>query len=774
MRTVSGGETTVLTGRVSAQYLKVEIKNAAGTWIDYSAYLSLDWQDRCEIRQDVDQRVAECTLELARETEAGSLSPLINTEIAGGRAIRVSGSRVAVGAAVSHKLLFQGRIDRIAWEQDPMVLVARDESGVLVDRWVKEETEYGAADGTAIETVMQEILDDWAPGLFTLYTPTSPSRPINPYRQQKQSVLDALQALADLIGWVIEYRWDNGTGAFRLTFYEPDRTAATPLWTFGPDDYYAVNRLDEDSMNVRNAITVRYRDAATGARGMYEVEDPTSIAKYGEQWAEFDEADDSPIDSAAKAAALGDAALADLAQPPADQEIEGDLFWAVQLGDPYQFNANAKHYGANQQFAVTGYTHLFEEAKAITKIRTRGKPVGHTEGWLKRETRPIAPEDLEAEGRLRDWRFIYDQVAGTVTIRWVRGDRVHEVWVYDQLHVEPIPDNPWPTEGSVPEGVLEVGTDEWVTTIPEPGTRRFVQFETRDTSGAPMWVRRFEIDPPPIADINVDVADEEIAVGKLKKAVQDYRMSNPAPFSPLDYNTVQWSGFTLYTANAEYSIASGDTGNMTAGTYYYIYFDPAVSTTVLQVTTVLANSQGEDKVFLAIAKPKTDTAQEAFYLPAVGILGGLGDDIISANLVAANIIAANTITALLMNVGELSAIVADLGTVTAGTIEAGVIIAAESFVADGAIFEGAIEVGAGGVFSGIGILNGGFFDVLDNGGDPIFSLRGGAEQIAFFDKAQAGSLANQRTITGSRGGNVALASLLTALDDYGLVVDSSS
>lgn len=385
MRTVTAPETTLLQGRVSAHALKIEIQDAAAAWVDYSAFLAMDWQDRCEITCDVNQRVAEATVEIGRSTELGSLSPLMNTEIATGRRIRISGSRVAVGSAASWKMLFQGRIDRVDWTSDPMKIVARDDSGELVDRWIETPDGYGAEGGQAIEEVMQDILDDWLPS-WTLYTPVSPGFMVLPYDVEPQSVESALWALADLIGWVIEYRWDNGTGAFRLTFYEPDRDPAATQFTFGPDDYYDVTRLDEDSADVRNAITVRYRDAATEEKVSTAIEDPVSIAKFGRQWAQFEEADDSPIDTLAEATALITAALADLKDPVAEQEIETDLFWPIQLGDFYEFLANGVHYGADQEWGVTGYTHVFENGRALTRIQTRGKPVGHVQGWLQRET----------------------------------------------------------------------------------------------------------------------------------------------------------------------------------------------------------------------------------------------------------------------------------------------------------------------------------------------------------------------------------------------------
>ncbi len=60
------------------------------------------------------------------------------------------------------------------------------------------------------------------------------------------------------------------------------------------------------------------------------------------------------------------------------------------------------------------------------------------------------------------------------------------------------------------------------------------------------------------------------------------------------------------------------------------------------------------------------------------------------------------------------------------------------------------------------------------GSSQVFAISDDSTQkIGFFSTA-AGTPVAQQTVTGSRGGNAALASLLTALANYGLVVDSSS
>ena len=97
----------------------------------------------------------------------------------------------------------------------------------------------------------------------------------------------------------------------------------------------------------------------------------------------------------------------------------------------------------------------------------------------------------------------------------------------------------------------------------------------------------------------------------------------------------------------------------------YIYIDPAVSSTVLQTTTTYSTAIGANKIHLGTAKNNTVTASFIPYGPGTPLIDG--SDIGALSIVAGNI-AASTITATKMSVSQLSAIAADMGSITAGTI----------------------------------------------------------------------------------------------------------
>jgi hypothetical protein len=344
MRSTTGGEDTVLQGANYATHARVYVEDADGTYQNLSNLDSLDWVHSGSISQDVNQIVPTAELQVWRDQEGGqSLAPLdedstLNRNAAEayaplidvGRGLRIDFATVAHGSspvAGDWKRVFDGVIDSWDCAKSLIRIQARDTIGAeLADTMIEEEEDLGSEAGVPVQDVMQAILDRWTEDPISLYTPTDPGFVITPYRQQRESVLEALQALAALIGWVIEPRWHDGTSAFRLTFYEPDRTPASTDWTWGAGRYSTVSEFRLSRVDVRNAVSLWYTDS-TGARVQYTVEDSASIGKYGRQWMEFDESSDSPIDTAAEAQDMADNALLDLKDPKATGAYEAFAFW---------------------------------------------------------------------------------------------------------------------------------------------------------------------------------------------------------------------------------------------------------------------------------------------------------------------------------------------------------------------------------------------------------------------------------------------------------------
>jgi len=134
-----------------------------------------------------------------------------------------------------------------------------------------------------------------------------------------------------------------------------------------------------------------------------------------------------------------------------------------------------------------------------------------------------------------------------------------------------------------------------------------------------------------------------------------------------DLNTVDWGAGTLTLSDATtYSIDAGDTGNMAAKTF--IYLDTGVSSTVLQTSTTETDAIGVGKLLIAIA-------QDGTVEPTLLVLNSDSMNIDATSIVAgsitANEILTGTITANEIVGTTLSAIYADLGTITAGSINIG-------------------------------------------------------------------------------------------------------
>ncbi|MCP4612148.1 MAG: hypothetical protein GY845_25920 [Planctomycetes bacterium] len=119
--------------------------------------------------------------------------------------------------------------------------------------------------------------------------------------------------------------------------------------------------------------------------------------------------------------------------------------------------------------------------------------------------------------------------------------------------------------------------------------------------------------------------------------------------------TVDWSSGTLYFPdNTSVSLNAGTTGVMSA--LNYIYYD-GTSTLKTSTSAQTAMGTGNTNILIGVAKNGTPNCQ-------FQVFGGDSDNV----LMTVDNLAADSVTANEINVNTLSAISADIGTVTAGTI----------------------------------------------------------------------------------------------------------
>jgi hypothetical protein len=134
-------------------------------------------------------------------------------------------------------------------------------------------------------------------------------------------------------------------------------------------------------------------------------------------------------------------------------------------------------------------------------------------------------------------------------------------------------------------------------------------------------------------------------------------------FSNVDYNTVEWtSGNIEFSDGTTKTIVAGNTGDV--GNITYIYYDDAVSQTVLQTSTTYSDSVGSGKVLLAMCDP----GESSSVAPIISIGRGFGTTIDASGIVTGYInsarIQADSISADKLNVTQLDAIAINTGSLT--------------------------------------------------------------------------------------------------------------
>lgn len=533
MRSHSGGERTLMGGTRLGIHAKVECANENGTLIDVSTFVA-----SIRVDKDIDNPAARCTLTLIREYGASpttnSLAPfmaasLLNRNNAAAYAPLLNPNRrVVVSTAVTQlgtapvsgdwRVLFNGFTDDVNWGQSPLTVELRDGIKPLLDTIIEVERTYGNnTTPVAVQTVMQSIItDNITVNPPTLVTPVSPNWVLKEFTQARVSVYDAIRALALQIGWDVRMRWNGSTEQLQL--YSPNRSASSPVATFGPSEYIDIPSLAISSPG-GNACRVYYPSALTGNIEFEAAQDSASIAAYGRFYFEIGEDHASNVDTAAEAQAMATAAIADVGQPRTSQDCETIFFWPVELGDFYGFLANATHYDSQQNLAVVGFTHLLEGGSGTTVLRCSGKPAGAFDAWLNLPRTATPAGSLEylrvtlAQGAVTSQFF---EVIGTVSDPLGTATPVFGTPVTSNIAVPITGSNPWVVRRPLPGfgpgqfRVTATATDRYPDSdsieIPEEG-RDTVPLASRVTviaqTDADITVRVHVIDPYPLNDVSL-------------------------------------------------------------------------------------------------------------------------------------------------------------------------------------------------------------------------------------------------------------------------------
>jgi hypothetical protein len=375
--------------------VRVLVKDSDGIWQNLSTMGGSDWVVGVRWGGDIDAPVLSGSVMLFRGAGTQSLAPLLagselNRNAANiyaplldvGRQLMIQTATTPRGIApteADYRTPFLGKIDDIDWGKSPITMSVRDLGAVLLDTQMEEERQYGSDSGMLVETVMQQILDDnLGSGAVVLYTPVSPGEALPIGTIDRVSVMEALTTLAAQIGWVVRYKQD-ATGAWRLTFFSPDRAKTDPDATIPPSEYLDISSLVIADADVRNVIRVRFVNGATQAEDSVLVSDSGSIAEFGRLYAEISSIH---LQTRAEALVMATAALTDLAEPKATQVVSMLYFWPTELSDLYGWPANAVHYDDDQTFAVVSFQHELTPASKRTTLTVRGSVAGAYKSWL--------------------------------------------------------------------------------------------------------------------------------------------------------------------------------------------------------------------------------------------------------------------------------------------------------------------------------------------------------------------------------------------------------
>jgi hypothetical protein len=380
---------------------RVWVWNGTG-WEDVTSLEDRDWLVEVSWDESIDDSCAQATVQLRRRQEDLSLNPLVSNKLTGvlalARPFYIQTATVPLGDAPQEsdwRESFRGVIEELSLDKDPIAFTGRDGAGKLIRAYIETDHEYGSTGGVATQTIIQSILTDNSTGV-TLYTPVSPGTVHGKFPQKKMFVLAAVRELALKIGWDARMWWDDGTGTFRFTLLKPDRLGtAGSQWSFRPGQVRAVTRMKQSIHDVRNAVRLEYYNRSVldaGGKPTLDhvtAEDATSIATYERNFMRLSEDEDSPVDSAAEAQAMANAARDDLKDPLLDFGVEVGLHFAVQLRDLLTFEADDENFSSDQTLAVVSIAHRVGRRGHRTSLTLRGKPVGAHAAWLRREGRVV-------------------------------------------------------------------------------------------------------------------------------------------------------------------------------------------------------------------------------------------------------------------------------------------------------------------------------------------------------------------------------------------------
>jgi len=299
--------------------------------------------------------------------------------------------------------LFEGYLgDNITTEPHRVTVHCRDKSKRLQDAYIDTPKTYTGP--MAAETLIQAIINDYVENPPQLYCPVPSGITFDEMKVEYVSVWDAIQNVAKQMGWFLGYRW-NGT-SYALTFIEPPRSKDVADFHFDWEDDFYQESLDIGDADIRNALTLSYRDKETGERvtlsyrDFPQLKNQESIDEYGKRAMQIEEADTSLIDTQEKALAFGEKCIWDLSELNATDRLVLPFFPWLDIFSTFTVT-NPLISSTTDFYAVQNIRHSLrfgEDARFRTEVIATTRVVGAKRKWLDMETRPGSPGDPKKQG----------------------------------------------------------------------------------------------------------------------------------------------------------------------------------------------------------------------------------------------------------------------------------------------------------------------------------------------------------------------------------------
>lgn len=447
MRTLLAGELATALAWDADYYVKLEIQNASGTWIDVGAALGHAWVIDATWQETIDQVVSQATVRLVPYVGTASLAPLMSSSplnvgdsggyaplLQIGRLMRLSTATMAKGVPLDtakYRNAFAGRIDDVQATdssdgQGPITLSCSDLGAWLMDLEIETEgVQYGTTPvGTPLETVIQNVLNATIPSgdpAVTLLKTSASTFAVTNYVQPQQKLMEAVSGLVlDNTGEDCRYRFD-ASHVSQLTWFNPDRSRSTVDATIG-QNLYVMSQLGTSLANVRNAGRI----PAPETPGTFKTStDAVSVALYRRRF--FQLPANATLTTDAQAQTIIDAAVNDLSDAPIESSTLCPFLWFAQLYDRYTFTANDRQYDADQTMCVVGIEHKIESGKGNTTLSLTGRVLGAYAAWLKRivagQTEALVDilrvsETESADGKSRDFTIKVSPYVDTVHVHF--------------------------------------------------------------------------------------------------------------------------------------------------------------------------------------------------------------------------------------------------------------------------------------------------------------------------------------------------------------------